>query len=124
MPLSKNENTFPEKIRQLIANHLSEPGFGVAELADSVAMHRSSLSRKLLERTGKSPSQLIEVMRMEEALNLLLATGMSIANIARKVGYAELSNFSRAFKRHLGGSPSKIRNSAVLTHRSGGDATN
>ncbi len=110
MPLPENENDFLEQIREIIFENIPNPNFGVEELAAAIPMHRSSLSRKLSELTGQSPSELIEEMRMAEAWDLIVSTDMPISQITFEVGFTELSNFSRAFKRHFGSSPSNVRN--------------
>lgn len=110
MQFLENEDGFLGHLRDVIADNLSNPNFGVAELAETLPMHRSSLSRKLSELIGLSPSELIEDMRMEEAMQLLTVSDIPIGQVANEVGFTELSNFSRAFKRHFGESPSNVRN--------------
>jgi transcriptional regulator GlxA family with amidase domain len=48
----------------------------------------------------------ITKMRMDEA-RLLLEKGYSVYNTACAVGYGDSSNFSKAYKKHFGNSPSK-----------------
>ena len=108
-----NDHTFLQIVNLAIVENLSNPNFGVEDLADAIPMHRSSLSRKLSDLTGQSPSELIEEIRMAEAYNLLTSTDMPISQITFEVGFTELSNFSRAFKRHFGDSPSNVRNGSV-----------
>jgi AraC-like DNA-binding protein len=51
---------------------------------------------------------LIEI-RMEEARKLLLHSDLHVSEIAYKIGYSSISNFSTAFKKRYGYSPSAIR---------------
>lgn len=47
--------------------------------------------------------------RMEAAAELLVDRGLSVAEVARLVGYRQASHFARAFRRHYGVSPSTYR---------------
>ena len=47
--------------------------------------------------------------RIEEAMKMLLNPGLSIKEIASKLGYNELSNFSSDFRSFTGHSPRKYR---------------
>jgi AraC-like DNA-binding protein len=69
----------------------------------------------LLEETGRSFSRHLLERRLEKAAAMLRdATwrGRRIADIAGAAGFADLSHFNRAFRRHFGATPSDIRNSA------------
>ena len=56
-----------------------------------------------------SPSQYLERIRMEKAINLLKTNQLSIKEIAFQVGFSDLQYFSRRFKKHFGNTPSQIR---------------
>lgn len=52
-------------------------------------------------------------MRLERARELLTHTGMNLSQIADALGYADAANFTRAFKRWTGHSPSRYRSEAL-----------
>lgn len=110
MSFDENDAAFLNQVHSLIRKNIGNPHFGVSELAEAILMHRSSLSRKLGKLTGQSPSELIEEMRMTKARDLITSTDLPISQIIFEVGYTELSNFSRAFKRYFGEPPSNVRN--------------
>ncbi len=118
------ETKFLKKVQGLVIANLSDPNFGVEELAMAISMHRSSLTRKLSELNGQSPSDMIEDMRMQKAWDMITSSDMPISQITFEVGFTELSNFSRAFKRYFGDSPSNIRNGSFEMKSGDGDATN
>jgi AraC-like DNA-binding protein len=82
-----------------------DPGFGVTDLADAMAMGRSTLYRRLAEDADVPPSALITRVRMEEA-QALLAEGEPVTQVAYAVGYESLSAFSTAFEEAVGTLPS------------------
>lgn len=67
------------------------------------------LSYRFKKITGMSFSQKIQSMRMEEAKQLLLATEMTIQEIAEANGYHDRSHFSRNFKEYTGYTPKEYR---------------
>jgi len=90
-------------IERLPSGHVSE-----SEIASSINLSRRSLQRKLKEQ-GVSFAQLLEDSRRELALNYVRDSQHSFNEIAYLLGFAEPGNFSRAFKRWYGQSPSHYR---------------
>lgn len=70
----------------------------------------------LLEQTGKSFTHHVLEHRLEKAAALLCSPerrSCRIADIAGEVGFNDLSNFNRAFRRRYGITPSDLRNAAA-----------
>lgn len=83
----------------------------VADLAASVNVSSSLLDDRFREVLGVAPIRYLTGWRMHRAQDLLTATDLGIASIARRVGYESEEAFSRAFKRSHGESPSVWRSS-------------
>jgi AraC-like DNA-binding protein len=81
----------------------------VAELASEVAVSRSLLDERFRQVLGRSPIRYLTEWRMHLAEELLATTEISVATLARRVGYDSEESFSRAFKRASGLSPSHWR---------------
>ena len=71
-----------------------------------------TLSRILKKQTGKTFKQLLEEKRLNQACFLLTNTPLTVDEIARNVGYENLSFFYRLFRRSLGMTPRAYRLSA------------
>jgi AraC-like DNA-binding protein len=67
-----------------------------------------TLRRRLTEERTSYKS-LVADIRKRKALDLLQTTSVSIARIAAELGYSDLSNFYRAFKRWTGKNPNMYR---------------
>ena len=63
----------------------------------------------LKRETGKSLDKYVCARHFEVAKHLLLSTGKSLMDIARKLGYASVQSFSSTFKRVVGCAPSDYR---------------
>jgi signal transduction histidine kinase/CheY-like chemotaxis protein/AraC-like DNA-binding protein len=90
--------------RRVIREHLTDPDFGVADLASEMAMSRSTLYRKLKTEKDVPPSALITTVRIEKARDLL-KRGESVTQVAYAVGYASLTGFTEAFEKERGVTP-------------------
>ena len=67
------------------------------------------LHRLCKAQFGKSPIQKLIHLRIERAKSLLLNTYWPVQHIARYVGYTNIFNFSKSFKKSVGVSPSEFR---------------
>ena len=81
----------------------------VVDLARETAVSRSSLDARFREVLGLSPIRYVNAWRMRVAQDLLATTEMTVAAIARRIGYESEVAFSRAFKQAHRQSPSVWR---------------
>jgi AraC-like DNA-binding protein len=69
------------------------------------------LHRLCQAQFGKSPIQKLIHLRINRAKSLLLNTRWPVQQIASYVGYSNIFNFSKSFKKWVGESPTEFRNS-------------
>ncbi len=97
-----------QTVLHYIENHLGET-ISVNELAELVHFHPNYFIRHFHELVGMSPIQYINHLKIEKAMQLLLADmQLSVSDVASAVGM-ELYYFSRLFKKHTGLSPTDYR---------------
>lgn len=77
----------------------------VAGLASAVAMSRSAFAARFTELVGEPVMGYVTRWRMHVAAGRLRAGEVSVAEVARELGYRSEAAFSRAFKRVAGVSP-------------------
>jgi AraC-like DNA-binding protein len=95
-------------LRQTLRSSLSGGGGGLAAAARNLGLSRRALQRKLAAR-GTSYREQLRAIRCDVALMLLDRPDISTSEAADAAGFAELSSFSRAFKRWTGMSPQGYR---------------
>ena len=98
-----------EKVRQAVRRELRSPSLGPALLCRVIGTSRSALYR-LLESQG-GVTRYIRRQRLLESHAALCdpVCDKSIAAIAEELCFTDASEFSRAFKREFGASPSDVR---------------
>ncbi len=67
-----------------------------------------SLQRRLADEDSVF-SEMVQSARQELATELLADSKLSVSEIATRLGYSKAANFSRAFQRWTGKSPTELR---------------
>lgn len=81
----------------------------IAELAILAGFNGSKLKRDFKQVYGTTIFKYLTRLRMEKAVSLIRAEGLSVAEAAYEVGYSNPQHFTKAFKRTLGYLPSKLK---------------
>ncbi|MEU5282562.1 AraC family transcriptional regulator [Streptomyces sp. CA-278952] len=84
-----------------------------AELAVRAGVSRTTLAKRFTELVGEGPVAYLTAWRMTLAADLLTRPELTVAAVARRVGYADAFGFSAAFKRLRGESPTAFRRAAA-----------
>lgn len=100
-----NDSPLIKNTIQIIKRHLGNPDLNVELIADALAMSSATLYRNWKKNSNETINQLINKLRLEEALKLIEEENLTISEAAYSVGYKHLSHFSRAFKKQYGISP-------------------
>ncbi|WP_233519881.1 MULTISPECIES: AraC family transcriptional regulator [Bacteroides] len=107
---SKSRNQYERltDIFSYIDNHLYQ-NIHVSDLAEQMCLSSDHFTRIFKQVSGMSPIQYIQAKRIERAQTLLLASRLSIKEIAETVGIPNLSQFSKLFTKETGHSPREYR---------------
>lgn len=82
------------------------------EISDALRVSPNHLSRVFRRDTGMTPWQYLNQYRIVQAQQLLLATELSVTEIAQSVGYNDAAYFVRVFHKETGKAPLQYRKSA------------
>lgn len=88
----------------------------VAELAEEVSVSPQHLYRVSMRLCGHKPMEMVTLLRMRQAEELLIHTNYMVKAISRLLGYSDAFSFSAAFKKHAGCSPREFRNHNHAEH--------
>jgi AraC-like DNA-binding protein len=106
---SLRQQTLAARVESLLVQHGGRQ-HSLEQVAERSHTSVRTLERKLREQ-GTSYSKLRDQARRDAALELL-GTELSIEEIASRLGYSDATNFTRAFRRWTGESPSAHRAAA------------
>lgn len=77
----------------------------IKELALAAHMSPTKLKRLFKQIFGDSIFSYYQQFRMQEAALLLMAEKLSVSAVGYRMGFTNLSHFSRIFKAHIGMNP-------------------
>ena len=83
------------------------------DYARSCGLSETHMRRIFSEYTNMSPSEYLNVVRINKACELLAHGNDSIEDISRAAGYPVLSTFQRNFRKITGLSPSAWRKQGI-----------
>lgn len=108
LPLASQDpkDEFMNKVYAVLEARLDDQTLGVEPLADALGMSRMQLNRKIKALTGLPPIELIRIVRLKRAAELLL-TGAPVSEVADRVGFDTPGYFSKVFKDQFRLTPSE-----------------
>jgi AraC-like DNA-binding protein len=85
-------------VRARLRDALAQGRADAASVAVLLGMSKRTLQRRL-DELGRSFSDVVEDFRREEVARLLAMPGLRLSEVAGRLGYAEQTSFTRAFRR-------------------------
>lgn len=96
-----------QKALSYMQRELSRPDLQIDQVARACNISAVYLRRITGSLYGKSPFQLLTQLRMEKACEMLMEK-QPVRQVALSVGYSDVYQFSRAYKRHFGIPPTAV----------------
>ena len=99
------------RIRRAVARMRAAPGAvdGVEALAREAALSRAQFYRLFEQSTGAAPHVFLNAIRIEHAVEAIVRTDDTLAEIGIRLGFAAPAHFSRFFRDHVSVPPSVFR---------------
>lgn len=111
MAHSKSDERFLENLNETIEKRIEDTDLDVEKLAGIMNMSRITLYRKIKAISNLSPLELINIIRLKKAAELLAEGDHKIYEIAAIVGYSSQSNLARNFHKQFGKTPTEYTQS-------------
>ena len=109
--MDKNSSQIPKWLRWLSLEMLKTENFkkGLPALYKLSGKSQEHLARSCKKFLGKTPSQLVNDIRLEHSAKLLITTNIPIIEISEECGFESLSYYYHRFKEYYSISPRKFR---------------
>ena len=101
------DKTFINKFRKIIEEKLIDSDLNVDEIGKNMGLSRVQLYRKIKSLTNYAPNELVRIIRLKAAEQLILKTEKSISEIAYETGFSSPSYFTKCFKEYFTESPTE-----------------
>lgn len=108
MAHSKTEEHFLESLHETISKNIEDIDLDVETLAGIMNMSRITLYRKIKAIANLSPLELINIIRLKKAAELLATGDYKIYELCAIVGYSSQSNFARNFHKQFNMTPTEF----------------
>ena len=105
---SMPSNDLVEQVKRHIHQLLDSGDLSVERIAVPLNISPRHLRRKLSQE-GTSYEQLLDEVRRESAMRMIIEGNLSLTSIAYEMGFLDPSSFTRAFRRWTGMSPTAFR---------------
>lgn len=103
------EDVLVRKAIAFIQECFASPDLSLGDLARTLGVSSSLLSRRFRDVRGVTPVQYLRGVRLQRARELLTGTDLTLQTIAEQCGYRSAFYLSRVFKATTGQSPSEYR---------------
>ena len=108
---SRSDERFLENLNEMISEKIEDTELDVEKLAGLMNMSRVTLYRKIKAISNLSPLELINIIRLKKAAELLATGDHKMYEISAFVGYSSQSNFARNFQKQFNMTPTKYMHS-------------
>jgi signal transduction histidine kinase/ligand-binding sensor domain-containing protein/DNA-binding response OmpR family regulator len=98
LKITSLDEKFIQKAIKCVESHISDADFSVEELSRELGISRAHFYKKIMSLTGKSPLELIRLIRLQQAAQLLKKSQLTVAEVAYQVGFNNPKYFARYFK--------------------------
>lgn len=110
------EDMLLQQIIELLHAKYADSQFSIQGMAGHFSQSASYLSRYFKEQTGRTVSDYLNGIRIDEAKRLLIETDLTVTDIVQRIGYSDPSSFIRKFKSELQLTPGEYRKRMQKPH--------
>ncbi|GEJ43558.1 AraC family transcriptional regulator [Chryseobacterium sp. ON_d1] len=114
LPEYEMMSPFTKNVCDLLKDKLGK-AITVEYMAESLNMSVRNFSRVFVKESGMTPGRFLEKMRLDQAMNMLEYTDISIDMIADKCGFGHAVSLRRLFLKHIFLSPAQYRKAFKTT---------
>lgn len=123
MKLNKADEEFMNRVVKIITDNISDENFTVEAMAEAFCMSRSSLLRRIKTLFNLSPVELIRLIKLKRAAELIQEGKYRIGDVCYMVGINSSSYFSKLFFKQFGVTPKVFEKQCQKNSQQAGHST-
>ena len=104
-----------KRVVAYMEDNLGNSDITIDDIAQAVAVSRTSLHRKMKQMMGTSPMEFLREARIRKAAKILTTTEKNVSEIAYQCGFSDPKYFSKCFKTTFGQTPTEYKQSTAGT---------
>lgn len=101
------DKSFISKFRNLIELKLIDSDLNVDEIGKNLGLSRVQLYRKIKSLTNYAPNELVRIIRLKSAEQMIINSEKTVSEIAYDTGFSSPSYFTKCFKEYFNESPTE-----------------
>lgn len=98
-----------EHFHDFIVKNISNTDLGIPDLCEEFNMSRVQVYRKFKSLTGQSPVEVIRVIRLKRAKQLLETSELAVSEVAYEVGFSSASYFAKCYRDYFNETPTDVQ---------------
>lgn len=98
-----------DHFHEFIIKNMSNVDLGIPDLCEEFNMSRVQVYRKFKSLTGQSPVEVIRIIRLKRAKELLETADMTVSEIAFEVGFSSASYFAKCYRDQYNETPTDVQ---------------
>ncbi len=108
-PIATLSDRIVENFVNVINQQYQKHDLDINHIADTMGMHRTTLSKLFKKKMGISPVDYLISVRVRKALSMLKESNLNITEIAAMTGYDDSNYFTKVIKKATGMTPKQFR---------------
>lgn len=102
-----------KRVVAYMEDNLGNSDITIDDIAQAVAVSRTSLHRKMKQMMGTSPMEFLREARIRKSAKILTTTDRNVSEIAYQCGFSDPKYFSKCFKATFGQTPKEYKQSST-----------
>ncbi len=112
---TQSDEGFLRKLNIFFSENIEDPNLDIEKIAALMNTSRTSLFRKIKAISNLTPTELLTVIRLKKAAQILSETDLKIFEVAYMTGFSSQTNFGRSFLKQFGTTPSEYHKKHYAT---------
>ena len=108
IPVNKEDEKFMEQVLTTIKENMADENFNVEALGEKMCMSRSNLLRHVKAVFNLAPGELIRVVRLKSAAELIRTGRYTLGEISQMIGISSQSYFTKMFHKQFNVMPNEF----------------